>query len=480
MPWTVDSPPDVAQNWTADEQRRCVDAANAVLADGGNDERAISACIRAAGKAESDQGKGDSHMTMERKSFPVFETKVVDEDQGIVEMVWSVMGNVDGGNDVVHPGAFAKTFTERGQKIKLLDMHRTDSIMRVLGKPLEFHELSRDQLPPNVLAKYPEATGGAWARVQYFLDTPEGKGAFIRIKRGAVDEYSFAYDALDYDHTKAIKDGKEITVRNLRTLKVYEIGPVLWGMNPATATVSAKAEEDPDGDPDAEPAGEKEDEFHQARALRGMVSGTDTNDASEAKEGRVLSAKNRELIGRCVSEMGQAAQALNELLTATEPNPEKAMNLTRQISETEKAFIDQFNATGEYRYWPKEVWDEYLIVGADEPENGHRYFRVPYSQQNGAYTFAPRAQWQPGEYVFTPAPMPNAQNAPAPAMADRMGAEHDAETATPAEAATEDKERADTQPGTEAGPDTEPPTSKRDMLKLIELEMTELSLLRGN
>jgi len=53
MPWTVDSPPNCAKNWTTSEKERCVAAANSVLAEGGKDAEAnaIFACIRAAGKS---------------------------------------------------------------------------------------------------------------------------------------------------------------------------------------------------------------------------------------------------------------------------------------------------------------------------------------------------------------------------------------------------------------------------------------------
>jgi len=52
MPWTVEEPPRVAKSWTRGEREKCVAAANAVLEDGGSDEEAIFACIRAAGKSE--------------------------------------------------------------------------------------------------------------------------------------------------------------------------------------------------------------------------------------------------------------------------------------------------------------------------------------------------------------------------------------------------------------------------------------------
>lgn len=57
MPWSYpDDVPAVAQNWTAEEQRRCVEAANAVLEETGDDEQAIYACIAAAGKGRKKDG----------------------------------------------------------------------------------------------------------------------------------------------------------------------------------------------------------------------------------------------------------------------------------------------------------------------------------------------------------------------------------------------------------------------------------------
>lgn len=53
MPWTKDNPPKVALNWTADEQAKCVAAANSHIAKNPDDDGgAIRACVAAAGKAE--------------------------------------------------------------------------------------------------------------------------------------------------------------------------------------------------------------------------------------------------------------------------------------------------------------------------------------------------------------------------------------------------------------------------------------------
>jgi phage head maturation protease len=185
---------------------------------------------------------------MERKIFPSFAVKV-DTDRGVIEHIFAVLGNVDEGSDRLHLGSFAKTIAERGRKVRVLDHHNTDSIMRAIGKPLAMRELSRSELPPDLLMMYPTATGGVLAETQFLMDTPEGKGAFIRYKEGALDEWSFGYDALDVDYTKEIIDGKEMSVRNIRTLKLYEYSPVLWGMNPATATLSAKSDKPSEGKP---------------------------------------------------------------------------------------------------------------------------------------------------------------------------------------------------------------------------------------
>jgi len=173
----------------------------------------------------------------EYKVIPALGLKITDEDKGIVEHLISVFGVTDLGGDVCHPGSFTKTLAERAQSIRVLDAHNRSSIMSAIGVPLQLKEVTREELPVNVLTKYPEATGGLWAETQFLLDTPEGKGAFARIKAGAVKEFSFGFNALDEDFTKDV-DGME--VRNLRTIRLWEYSPVLFGMNPAAQVLGAK------------------------------------------------------------------------------------------------------------------------------------------------------------------------------------------------------------------------------------------------
>src|SRR3972149_488295 len=177
----------------------------------------------------------------ETKSAPF--TKVrVDEDLGVVDGLITVFGILDEGNDISHPGAFTKTIVERAGKIRVCDNHLQDSIMRVLGKPLKLWEVDRAGLPEAVRSKHPEATGGFMGSIQFFMETPEGKGAFVRIKEGGVDEWSYTYDALDVDYSKVkTREGLVVTARNLKTIRLWEVSPVLWGMNTATAVMDVKA-----------------------------------------------------------------------------------------------------------------------------------------------------------------------------------------------------------------------------------------------
>ena len=186
------------------------------------------------------KGPVQGRTASEVKYFPGF-LKAIDDEKGIVEHFFAVMGNIDDGGDVLERGAFKKTISEQSGRIRVLDHHNTFSVLDVLGKPLEIREVGRDDLPAGMLEAFPDATGAVFARTQFFLDTPEGKGAFLRIKHGGVNEWSFGYDAVDTD-TRSVGDGRDKQkVRVLKQVRLYEYSPVLWGMNPATRTLGAKS-----------------------------------------------------------------------------------------------------------------------------------------------------------------------------------------------------------------------------------------------
>jgi len=68
MPWTVSDPPPPAKNWTDEEKRKCVKAANAVLAEGGEDaeQNAIYACIATAGKSKKGKSMSDKSEDLDK------------------------------------------------------------------------------------------------------------------------------------------------------------------------------------------------------------------------------------------------------------------------------------------------------------------------------------------------------------------------------------------------------------------------------
>ena len=226
-----------------------------VLEDGTatDGDEAVAICHSLYDQAQSEATMSDKRtdrQDIDYKSLPGFETKTiptfvknVDEAQGIVEHIISVFGIVDDGRDVVMPGSFAKTIAEHGSRVRVLDQHNYDSALRTVGRPISIREIGRDDLPLEVTAQYPAATGGVLATTQYALDTDNGRNMFALVAGGFLPETSIGYDALDTEEEFREIDGDKVAVRLLKTIRLWEYSNVIWGMNPATSTVSAKGKE---------------------------------------------------------------------------------------------------------------------------------------------------------------------------------------------------------------------------------------------
>jgi len=179
------------------------------------------------------------------KIFPSF-TKSMDAETGIVEAYVSIMGikDLDSPPDVIQMGAFTKTIQERGpqgsRKIRVLHQHRWE---KVIGIPLVLVEHSREMLPPELLAIYPEATGGLFTRTQFVMDVQLGRETYALYKAGAMDEWSIGFDALAFEYFKGEEEVD--TYRILKEIKLWEYSPVTWGMNPATVTTDVKVDRTP-------------------------------------------------------------------------------------------------------------------------------------------------------------------------------------------------------------------------------------------
>lgn len=186
--------------------------------------------------------QADIVIKREYKDVPVF-IQNIDTVLGQVEAIVSVMGVIDMMDDVIHPGSYVKTITERAGKIRVLDNHRTDSADAAIGRPINIRELKRGELPAELLAEYPEATGGLWTLSQFDLDTPAAASIFKKIKSNTLNEWSIGFDVLDWDKSyipDPANPGKKILVRNIRSIRLWEYSVVLWGANQATATIGAK------------------------------------------------------------------------------------------------------------------------------------------------------------------------------------------------------------------------------------------------
>lgn len=401
------------------------------------------------------------------KRIPALYTKVLDEDQGIVEEIFAVMGNIDHGKDRIFPGSFKKTLTERGGQVLVLDMHQTDSILRVIGKPIEIREIGKNELPQEIRLRFPDATGAVIAKTQYLLETPEGLGAFQRIKAGAIKELSFGFDIVDdgWSTVKARKtedgwqldpNGDDLKVRDIRAVRLYEYSRVLWGMNPATSTVSVKSA---DPGPEDEktivpyqnlPLADREAAWDQAAARRRVKewAGGDSIDFAKYKRAFVWIDPNGDketegaykfpiadvidgtltAVFRAVSAAagrigsipeGERAAAQNHLgryykKAAAEYDDEtivapwakaksyKSISLTRLVSEIEGDFMEQFNPPDDCTYWPIEVFDDHLIAGAGWGRD-REFYSVSFTiDGDGNVQFAPRAQWIKGSFQFVP------------------------------------------------------------------------------
>lgn len=178
-------------------------------------------------------------MSKIQKSFPAYISKAEGE-QGIVGAFTSIFGNIDAGWDVIVAGAFNRTIQQRGKKIRVLDNHNSWSAMDAIGKIENIKEVPREDLPLEVQTQYPDATGGLYVEIQFMLDDEISAGIFRRIKRGVIDEYSIGFEILQQEYKTVQTDDGEKGIRFIKEIKLYEISPVIFAMNDATTTVSAK------------------------------------------------------------------------------------------------------------------------------------------------------------------------------------------------------------------------------------------------
>ena len=137
-----------------------------------------------------------------------------------VKVAIAHIGSKDYDNDIIQPGAFTKTITERGPKGANLIWHLTDhnpSLKAAVGK---FSEIFIE--------------GDYLAGVTDIPNTTWGNDVLEFYKTGHINQHSIGYRTIKYE---TVNEGNKDEYRNLKELFLYEGSAVLWGANPNTPTL---------------------------------------------------------------------------------------------------------------------------------------------------------------------------------------------------------------------------------------------------
>ncbi|MEU1526363.1 HK97 family phage prohead protease [Nocardia rhamnosiphila] len=187
----------------------------------------------------------------------------------------SVFGNKDSYGDVVQRGAFAETLKAWAAKaipIPLLWGHNTADPDFNLGEVLDAVE----------------DLHGLKVHARLDLESPKSAQVYRLLKSGRVSQMSFAYSVVDGEWVEPVGEGKtsKDSYYSLKTLDLFEVSIVPIGANQETEILAVKA---------------------AAAGLR-------------AKAGRVLSAKNEDVIRTTIEQLREAAEALESIIPASEPD----------------------------------------------------------------------------------------------------------------------------------------------------------------
>lgn len=218
--------------------------------------------------------------TMKTKNLSA-QVKATGDDTGEFEAIVAVFGNVDSGGDVIAKGAFAANLAEwetSGDPIPVVWSHDSNDPFSHIGSVVEASETDT----------------GLLVKGQLDLDNPKAAQVHKLLKGRRVTQFSFAYSVLDSGPVEV--DGVKAT--ELRSLKLYEVGPTLVGMNQSTELLSAKS------------------------------------DDIDAKAGRILSAKNASVVKNAITAADELKTALQTLLDAATNDDGKA-STGQQVKDEE-------------------------------------------------------------------------------------------------------------------------------------------------
>lgn len=143
----------------------------------------------------------------------------MDESQGIVKGIASRFGNVDSDGDIIVKGAYKKTITENGHRVKYLYQHRLDK-------------------PIGVMKELSESDNSLDFTAQIAIKTTLGRDAFEMIKAGVISENSVGFAPIKE------KMNRETNYNEITEVKLYEVSAVTLAANPMAIIESYKSEGD--------------------------------------------------------------------------------------------------------------------------------------------------------------------------------------------------------------------------------------------
>jgi HK97 family phage prohead protease len=232
---------------------------------------------------------------MERKGLSL-ELKQDGAEEGAVTAIFSTFNVIDKDGDVTLPGAFEDA---------------APVIISAWGHAWEDLPVGSGAIKAD-----PDR---ALLDGRFFMDTTHGLDTYRTIKGLAgLQEWSYGYDVLDSEDGQL--NGQ--SVRFLKKLHVYEVSPVMVGAGIGTGTLDMKSLS-----------------YQEVlKSAEGLRAGLDavvarTRDRVEllTKEGRVLSAANRDRLATLTSTMRESLAEVEKLLAETDPGKASAAVLQEYV-----------------------------------------------------------------------------------------------------------------------------------------------------
>ena len=151
------------------------------------------------------------------KTSPLGNLEDIDEKTGMVKGYGSIFENIDSDGDIISKGAYTKTISENGNRVKYLYQHKMDY---PLGKMINLYE---DEKGLMFEAEIPKTT--------------LGRDVIELMKAGVITENSVGIMPIQKE---ACPGGMEKCYRKLTEVKLYEISAVTYAANDQATILDVK------------------------------------------------------------------------------------------------------------------------------------------------------------------------------------------------------------------------------------------------